>query len=238
MNIYFVFIFSNIFHYICSAALDQSLLVWGCCVLCNVLVCKIWDIFKHAQFYLCISGSYGFKQVQYRNFKFEFIIITDFDYSPEYVRLACFCPVMRNSVLCANESSSPNVFMFLWNNHLYVRNQAHTGWDKIWKYFWVRNQTPSLGYLDQSYKLWWMNQILFSGSGIYSRTPLLTWICTLLVPGSSDHTEDLIFLNKVKILKILRTNCRDSGKNSLAEWWDCRLQFNDTIWSENRNVGK
>ena len=149
------------------------------CVLCNVLVCKIWDIFKHAQSYLCISGSYGFKQVQYKNIKFEFIIIiiiiiiiiTDFDYSPEYVRLACFCPVMRNSVLCANESPSPNVFMFLWNNHLYVRNQAHTGWDKIWKYFWVRNQTPSSGYLDQSYKLWWMNQILFSGPGIYSGTP-------------------------------------------------------------------
>ena len=146
MNLYFVFILSNSFHYICSAALDQSLLVSGCCVLCNVLVCKIWDIFKHAQSYLCISGSYGFKQVQYKNIKFEFIIIiiiiiiiiTDFDYSPEYVRLACFCPVMRNSVLCANESPSPNVFMFLWNNHLYVRNQAHTGWDKIWKYFWVR----------------------------------------------------------------------------------------------------
>ena len=66
LNLYFVFIFSNIFHYICSAALDQSLLVSGCCVLCNVLVCKIWDIFKHAQSYLCISGSYGFKQVQYK----------------------------------------------------------------------------------------------------------------------------------------------------------------------------
>ena len=56
MNLYFVFILSNIFHYICSAALEQSLLVSGCCVLCNVLVCKIWDIFKHAQSYPVYQG--------------------------------------------------------------------------------------------------------------------------------------------------------------------------------------